>query len=194
MRWSPSDYGRPKWVDAQFGQFPLTFITVMALGGILGTIGINLPFVETGIVISVLTLEFDSRFCAAIAGRKCRHGWSVCDFPRSRAWFGNAGNSLGTCICCGIHHCHGIPPFVRDWVGHRDSETCWSKNRPLRWHGNRALRRISLAELGSRFFQPTQQSDLNRSFLLLQGFRAEAAGTLNNDWGVDSEEGGPISS
>jgi urease accessory protein len=35
---------------------PLTFITVMALGGILGMMGTNLPLVETGIVISVLTL------------------------------------------------------------------------------------------------------------------------------------------
>jgi urease accessory protein len=48
--WAAQMGGRSIWA------VPLTFITVMALGGILGTIGINLPFVETGIVISVLTL------------------------------------------------------------------------------------------------------------------------------------------
>jgi urease accessory protein len=48
--WAAQMGGRSIWA------VPLTFITVMALGGILATIGINLPFVETGIVISVLAL------------------------------------------------------------------------------------------------------------------------------------------
>jgi urease accessory protein len=48
--WAAQMGGRSIWA------IPLTFINVMALGGILGTMGINLPFVETGIVISLLTL------------------------------------------------------------------------------------------------------------------------------------------
>ena len=48
--WAAQMGGRSIWA------VPLTFITVMAMGGIMGMIGINLPFVETGIVISVLTL------------------------------------------------------------------------------------------------------------------------------------------
>jgi urease accessory protein len=48
--WAAQMGGRAIWA------IPLTFITVMALGGILGMAGINLPFVEAGIVISVLTL------------------------------------------------------------------------------------------------------------------------------------------
>jgi urease accessory protein len=35
---------------------PLTFVSVMALGGALGMLGVHVPFVETGIVISVLAL------------------------------------------------------------------------------------------------------------------------------------------
>ena len=48
--WAAQMGGRSIWA------IPLTFITVMALGGVLGMIGINVPFVETGIVVSVLTL------------------------------------------------------------------------------------------------------------------------------------------
>ena len=48
--WAAQMGGRSIWA------VPLTFITVMALGAILGMMDINLPFVETGIVISVLTL------------------------------------------------------------------------------------------------------------------------------------------
>jgi urease accessory protein len=48
--WAAQMGGRSIWT------VPLTFITVMALGGILGMIGVNLPLVETGIIISVLTL------------------------------------------------------------------------------------------------------------------------------------------
>jgi len=48
--WAAQMGGRSIWA------VPLTFVSVMALGGVLGMIGINVPFVETGIVISVLTL------------------------------------------------------------------------------------------------------------------------------------------
>jgi urease accessory protein len=48
--WAAQMGGRSIWA------IPLTFINVMALGGILAMMGINLPLVETGIVISLLTL------------------------------------------------------------------------------------------------------------------------------------------
>jgi urease accessory protein len=48
--WAAQMGGRSIWAVT------LTFITVMALGGVLGMIGINIPFVEAGIVVSVLTL------------------------------------------------------------------------------------------------------------------------------------------
>lgn len=48
--WAAQMGGRSIWA------VPLTFITVMAFGGILGMTGINLLFVETGIAVSVLTL------------------------------------------------------------------------------------------------------------------------------------------
>ncbi|HWT58994.1 MAG TPA: HupE/UreJ family protein [Rhizobium sp.] len=42
--------GRATW------QVPTTFVLVMALGGALGVAGINIPFVETGIALSVVVL------------------------------------------------------------------------------------------------------------------------------------------
>lgn len=48
--WAAQMGGRALWA------VPLAFVTVMALGGILGMAGLNLPFVETGIVLSVLLL------------------------------------------------------------------------------------------------------------------------------------------
>jgi urease accessory protein len=48
--WAGQMGGRSIWA------VPLTFISVMALGGILGMKGISLPFVETGVIFSVLTL------------------------------------------------------------------------------------------------------------------------------------------
>ena len=42
--------GRALWL------VPATFVGVMALGGVLGVIGISIPFVETGIALSVIVL------------------------------------------------------------------------------------------------------------------------------------------
>ncbi len=48
--WAAQRGGRALWL------VPLTFVSVMAFGGALGMSGIALPFVETGIVASVLIL------------------------------------------------------------------------------------------------------------------------------------------
>ena len=48
--WAAQMGGRSIWA------VPLTFVGVMALGGFLGAMDVNLPFVEMGIVISVLAL------------------------------------------------------------------------------------------------------------------------------------------
>jgi len=48
--WAAQMGGRALWA------VPLAFVTVMALGGILGMAGLNLPSVETGILLSVLLL------------------------------------------------------------------------------------------------------------------------------------------
>lgn len=48
--WAAQMGGRAIWA------VPLTFVSVMALGGALGMLGAHIPFVETGIVISVLAL------------------------------------------------------------------------------------------------------------------------------------------
>ncbi len=48
--WSAQLGGRALWV------VPLTFVSVMTVGAVLGMAGIGLPFVETGILTSVLIL------------------------------------------------------------------------------------------------------------------------------------------
>ena len=48
--WAAQTGGRSVWA------VPLTFVSVMALGGALPVLGIGLPFVEQGIVLSVLLL------------------------------------------------------------------------------------------------------------------------------------------
>lgn len=48
--WAAQTGGRAIWA------VPLTFVTVMAFGGFLGMLHVGIPFIETGIVISVLTL------------------------------------------------------------------------------------------------------------------------------------------
>jgi urease accessory protein len=42
--------GRALWL------VPLTFVSVMALGGLLGVMGVPIPFVEVGIALSVIVL------------------------------------------------------------------------------------------------------------------------------------------
>jgi urease accessory protein len=48
--WATQMGGRSIWA------VPLTFVAVIAFGGFLGAMGVSLPFVEKGIVISVLML------------------------------------------------------------------------------------------------------------------------------------------
>ena len=48
--WAAQMGGRSVWA------VPLTFVSVMVLGGMLGMMGISLPFTEQGIVLSVLML------------------------------------------------------------------------------------------------------------------------------------------
>ncbi|MDZ4202687.1 MAG: HupE/UreJ family protein [Gallionella sp.] len=48
--WAAQTGGRSLWV------VPLTFVGVMALGGLLPVLGISLPWIEQGIVLSVLLL------------------------------------------------------------------------------------------------------------------------------------------
>jgi urease accessory protein len=48
--WAGQRSGRARWL------IPVTFVTIMALGGIAGTMGIAVPFVEQGIALSVLVL------------------------------------------------------------------------------------------------------------------------------------------
>jgi len=48
--WAAQMGGRAIWA------VPLTFVSVMAFGGTLGMMHVHIPFIETGIILSVLTL------------------------------------------------------------------------------------------------------------------------------------------
>lgn len=48
--WAASLGGRARWI------VPLTFVAVMALGGVMGILGVRLPMVETGIALTVAVL------------------------------------------------------------------------------------------------------------------------------------------
>jgi urease accessory protein len=48
--WAAQRGGRAIWV------VPLSFVTVMSIGGLMGTLGISVPFVGPGIIASVLVL------------------------------------------------------------------------------------------------------------------------------------------
>jgi urease accessory protein len=48
--WAAQIGGRARWI------VPLTFVAVMSAGGLLGTLGVSIPFVEPGILASVLVL------------------------------------------------------------------------------------------------------------------------------------------
>src|SRR5215467_3063695 len=48
--WAAQRGGRAIWL------VPLAFVSVMTIGGVLGMLAINIPFVEQGIVASVLVL------------------------------------------------------------------------------------------------------------------------------------------
>ena len=48
--WAAQRGGRAIWL------IPLAFLVVMAIGGLLGMLAVSIPFVETGIVASVLIL------------------------------------------------------------------------------------------------------------------------------------------
>jgi urease accessory protein len=65
--WAAQHRGRAVW------QIPLTFVGVMALGGLLGLTGAYLPGVELGIALSVLVL---GGLIAAAPRLQVR--WSVC--------------------------------------------------------------------------------------------------------------------
>lgn len=48
--WAAQMGGRAVWA------VPVTFVTIMAFGGLLGMMHVEVPFIEAGIVVSVLTL------------------------------------------------------------------------------------------------------------------------------------------
>jgi urease accessory protein len=48
--WAGQRGGRARWM------IPMTFVTIMILGGLMGALGVTLPYVEQGIALSVLVL------------------------------------------------------------------------------------------------------------------------------------------
>jgi urease accessory protein len=50
--WAGQRGGRARWI------IPMTFVTIMILGGVSGAMGVAFPYVEQGVALSVLVLGF----------------------------------------------------------------------------------------------------------------------------------------
>ena len=78
--------GRALWL------VPTSFVTMMGVGGMLGISGVDVPFVEVGIAMSVVVLGLCDCLCGSSAGGTshgpCR---CLCHFPWPCPWRGNAG-------------------------------------------------------------------------------------------------------
>jgi urease accessory protein len=107
--WAAQMGGRSLWA------VPLTFVGVMALGGILAMSGIGLLFVEQGILLSVLLLggliAASIRLplwlsCGMIGMFALWHGYAhVAEMPQPASW---AGYALGFMLMTGLLHIAGI--------------------------------------------------------------------------------------
>ncbi|MFO1146143.1 MAG: HupE/UreJ family protein [Rhodospirillales bacterium] len=99
--------GRALWL------VPITFVLVMALGGALGVAGVDVPFVETGIALSVIVLGavVAFRVKAPVAIAMALVG--LCDLSRSYARLGDAEMPPGwpmsaSCSQAALLHAGGI--------------------------------------------------------------------------------------
>lgn len=120
--------GRQVWL------LPVTFVTVMALGGILGIAGIALPGVETGILASVLVLgaliALAVRFplgagMAMVALFAIFHGHAHgTEMPHAASAIGYA---IGFCSATALLHIGGIalPTLLRRTVG--ENQPRWTR-------------------------------------------------------------------
>jgi urease accessory protein len=122
--WAAQQHGAARWA------LPLTFVACMALGGLLGFAGVQLPQVETGIAASVLALgllvAFAARLPLAVAmaltamfalGHGVAHGLEL---PLSASPWGYAfGFALATAALHGAGYglARGLPttaaPLIR---------------------------------------------------------------------------------
>jgi urease accessory protein len=107
--WAAQRGGRAVWI------LPVSFVGVMALGGIMGTSGIDLPGVETGILASVLVLGIliaaAARFPIAIGAAVVAifalfHGHAHgTEMPQTSL---GIAYSIGFCTATALLHASGI--------------------------------------------------------------------------------------
>jgi urease accessory protein len=95
--WATQMGGRSTWA------VPLTFVSVMALGGALPILGISLPFVEQGIMLSVLLLG------VLIAASVRLPLWPSCGIVGLFAlWHGHAHGAEMPALASGIEYALGF--------------------------------------------------------------------------------------
>ena len=95
--WAAQTGGRSMWA------VPLTFVSVMALGGILPLLGIGLPFAEQGIALSVLLLG------VLIAASVCLPLWLSGSMVGLFAlWHGHAHGTEMPALASGIEYVLGF--------------------------------------------------------------------------------------
>lgn len=120
--------GRAVWL------LPATFVTVMAIGGILGIAGVSLPGVETGILASVLVLgalialavRFPIMAGMAVVGLfAIFHGHAHgTEMPHAASAVGYA---IGFCSATALLHIGGIalPALLRRTIG--ENQVRWTR-------------------------------------------------------------------
>lgn len=120
--WAAQRGGRAVWL------VPLTFVSVMALGGLLGASGISLPFVEQAIAASVLILglliaasvRLPLVASALLVGAfAIFHGYAHgAEMPATAAGF---GYGLGFLVATALLHGAGIAIGLtaKNWSGER---------------------------------------------------------------------------
>ena len=118
--WAAQIGGRASWI------LPCTFVGFMLIGGVLGFSGISVPFIEEGILVSILILgiliagafRFPVAVCVVIAG-------FFCCISRARSRGRNAcehgGGVVLNRVCCG--DCYAAHRGDRAGAGHAESQT-----------------------------------------------------------------------
>ena len=146
--WAAQMGGRAIWA------VPLTFVTVMAFGGLLGMMHVDVPFIETGIVVSVLTLGV---FIAAavrlplIASIIVVGLFAICHGHAHGAEM--PGNGFRHRIRHRLSACDRPSSRNRHWSWDWNSEGFQTDYCSLRGCCHHALRRLSLVELKGLSFR-----------------------------------------
>ncbi len=117
---------------------PVAFPMVMAVGGMLGLMGVPLPGTEYGIALSAILLGAAVMFEVRPPPGYCGSaGWLFCDIPRARARNRTATRPKCAALQHGLRHCDRVLARAGNWyrygasmgVGTEVAACCWRIGR-----------------------------------------------------------------